>query len=131
MCKKCGIKGCNSSKEKYTHYAKPVTEQAWYLTLIKDTSNVQTVATDNATEVSSITQMTMKPRTMKKSNRLHYSTFQSQNVMTVKDMRNILIIDTGTMISVVGNKELIGQIKDNQQDRVTIATNGGEFKASQ
>ena len=110
---------------------KPVTEQAWYLALAKNTSNVQTVAMDNATEISSITQVTSKLRTRNESTELHYSTFQLQNFTTVKDMRNGLILDTGTTISVVGNKELIEQPRDNQESQVMITTNGGEFKANQ
>ena len=98
------------------HYMKPVTEQAWYLALTKDTLNVQTVATDNATEVSSITQVTSKPKAKKESNGLHYSTFQAQNFTTVNDMRNGLILNTGTMISIVGNKALIRQPRNDQED---------------
>ena len=38
---------------------------------------------------------------------------------------------TGTTISVVGNSNLVKNRQANQQDTVTIATNGGDFQANE
>ena len=46
-------------------------------------------------------------------------------------MKNGLILDTGTTISVVGNTSLVGKRNKNSQDAVTITTNGGEFDAKE
>ena len=92
-------------------------EQAWFLALTKtQLSNVQTEdARSVVSDVSSVTQdtTTSGSRNKKESSGLHYSVFQTQNFTTAADMRNGLILDTRTTISVISNAQLV---KDQQMN---------------
>ena len=52
--------------------------------------------------------------------KMEYSTLQVQHFTTERDMREGLILDTGTTVSVVSNRNLIDDVVMDKKNAITI-----------